>query len=530
MNKGAIKTFLGNYIYELPLLLVFFTALSFRFYTDTYHLLMVPDYDGYQYVKIAKYMTKGMMVDEAVNWTPLLPALIAIFSFLPLPLDQIGSIINIFFGALTVFPIYLFVKNILNKEAALFSTLIYAFHPHIAFVNVQVMSETTYIFMIFMFAWAITEVMKGVYAIKYGIISGIFGGLIYLGRPEGTLIFIALSLFCFLASNDTLQKRVKWFFANIITFTLVISPYLLFLRNKLNKFVFSGKSKEILPHIRNMMGVPEKGQSYFETFTYDFYKTYSFIKNNIVNAWFVITEESYLYAFIFILLLILFVFAITKSTLTISKGVIFFIFLLLPVSAALIFKVDQRYLSPTTSVLAVMCGIGIYGGFSFFDDKIKKGIHKIMLLVFMVVSFSSWGFYKIYHRFEKEGELNVIFEQERMYKHTGLWLKAHIPADSTIVSVSTNYLIAYYAGDLPFKNVSKPVTESEVVDLVCSNKNQYLVINDYAISRYYKNLTYLLNPYSQSFNNSPLSDKIMPVYYDDIAMVAIYTCKSKNVK
>ncbi|GAB4431862.1 MAG: hypothetical protein OHK0040_01480 [bacterium] len=530
MNKSEVKSFFENYIYELLLLMVFLAALSFRFYTDTYHLLMVPDYDGYQYVKIAKYMAKGMMIDEAVNWTPLLPTLIALFSFLPLPLDQIGSLINIFFGALTVFPIYLFVKNIINKEAAFFSVLIYAFHPQIAFVNVQVMSETTYIFMIFMFAWAISEVLKGKLTVKYGVISGLFGGLIYLGRPEGVLIFIALTIFCFLVSKDTLQKRVNWFFTNVITFTLTILPYSLFLRSKLSKFVFSGKSKEILPHIRNMMGVPEKGQSYLETFSYDFYKTYSFIKNNLVNAWLIITEEAYLYALIFILLLILFVFAIKKSQLALAKGVIFFISMLLPVSAALIFKVDQRYLSPTSSVLAVMCGIGIYGGLSFLDIKIKKDIYKIILLVFMIASFSFWGFYKIYHRFEKEGELNVIYEQERLYKRTGLWLKGHIPSDSTIISVSTNYLIAYYAGDLPFKNVSKSLTESEVIDLVCSNQNQYLVINDYAISRYYKNLSYLLNPYSQSFNSSPLYDKIMPVYYDDIAMVAIYTCKSQNVK
>lgn len=155
-----IKEFCRKYTNGIFLFIVFSTALSFRLYTNTYHLLMVPDYDGYQYVKIAKHMLKGVMVGEAVNWTPLFPSLIALFSFLPLPLDEIGSLINIFFGAITIVPIYFFVRNILNKEAALFSVLIYAFHPQVAFVNVQVMAETTYIFMFFLFSYLISETLK----------------------------------------------------------------------------------------------------------------------------------------------------------------------------------------------------------------------------------------------------------------------------------------------------------------------------------------------------------------------------------
>lgn len=181
MTDRKLQEFIWNYIYELMLFIIFLMALFLRLYTDTYHLLMVPDYDGYQYIKIAKNLAKGVMVDEAVNWTPLLPALIAIFSFLPLPLDQIGSYLNILFGALTIFPIYFLNRNLFNfnKETALFSVLIYAFHPSISFVNVQVMSETTYIFMIFMFAWLVSIVMREEkYTFKYGILTGIFGGFI----------------------------------------------------------------------------------------------------------------------------------------------------------------------------------------------------------------------------------------------------------------------------------------------------------------------------------------------------------------
>lgn len=529
--KRHLWVFLRDYHHEILICFVFLIALVFRTYTDTYHLLMVPDYDGYQYVKIAKNMAKGVMVDEAVNWTPLLPALIAIFSFLPIPLDQIGSFINIFFGSLTVLPIYLFVRNILNKESALFSILIYAFHPEIAFVNVQVMSETTYIFMIFMFSWLVSVVMKGEkYTIKHGILSGIFGGLIYLGRPEGTLIFITLSILCLFVTKVSIYNKMKWFIVNFIVFFIIIFPYLLFLRNKIGKFVFSGKSKELVPLIRKTIAIPDSAQSYFQVFTYDVSKTLNFIKNNLVSAWFLITDHSLLYALIFLFLVIMFILIVRKSLLGLWKSIFYFSFLLSPVSASLIFKVDHRYLSPTISVLAVICGIGLYGAYTLLLKKINTPKFTIAFLFLMIILFSCWGFYKVYHRFEKEGELREMFSQERLYKKTGLWLKEHVPANSKIVSVSTNYLIAYYAGDLPFKNVSKSLTEDELIEMVCSEKNTYLVINDYAISRYYKNLRYLLNPYSQAFKTSLLYDKIINVYYDDIAMVAVYSCKSHNVK
>lgn len=524
MDK-KFKDFFYNKINELLLFTIFLIAIFFRLYTNTYHLLMFPDYDGYQYVKIAKYMAKGALVDEAINWTPLFPALIAIFSFLPLPLDQIGSYLNILFGSLTVFPIYFLVRKLLNKEAAIFSVLIYAFHPDIAFVNVQVMSETTYIFMFFIFSWIIAKlIIEERYTFKYGMITGIVGGLIYLGRPEGTLIFITLSALALFNHKTAIRNKLKWFVTNLITFILVIFPYLLFLRSKIGKFVFSGKSRALIPYIKNKMGLTEDFSTYYDIFTYDLSKSLMLIINNIIKAWIIITDNSTLYASIVLILLAFFLFAIKKGKLMFWKVLLFFIFLLLPIIAPLIIDVDHRYLSPTTSVLSVICGIGFYEGYILISKKINLEGLKIVILISITLLLSSWGFYKVYEQFERKGELNIIFKLERLYKRTGLWLKEHIPNDSKIASVSTNYLIAYYAGDLPFINVSKSITEKELLELICSEKNIYLVINYYAVTRYYKDLTYLINPYSQRFKTSFLYGKIVPVYYDSIVDVVVYKC------
>lgn len=524
MNRG-VKRFFTAYYPEIFVFLVFFAALFFRFYTNTYHLLMVPDYDGYQYVKIAKNMTKGVFVTEMINWTPLLPAIIAIFSFLPLPLDEIGSVINIVFGAATVFPIYLLVKNILNKEAAFFSILLYAFHPQIAFVNVQVMSETTYIFVFFLYAYLISEILKGKYTLNLALISGVCGGLIYLGRPEGILIYLALTFFCFIIAGVEIIRKLKWLVVNLIFFALTISPYLIFLKKMRGQFVFSGKSSEILWHIKNMMGIPDVGQGFFATFTYDLSKTYSFLNKNLSNAVWIFSDYNYFFGILLLLSTIFFVYTLNSSKLG-WKSLIFFISMILPFAAPLIFKVDERYLSPTTSVISVCFGIGLFGVYKMFKLDTKAIIAKFFIYLVAFLLFTFWGYYKIYARFEKYGELNEIFAQERLYKKTGEWLKAHIPEDATLISTSTNYLIAYYAGDMKFENASRNLSEEELVELVCKSPHRYLIVNEFSITKYHKDLRFLINPYSQGFKNSKLSYKIYPIYYDEIALVAVYACKS----
>lgn len=526
MRKNFFE-FIKQHHVELLLFLVCVLALVYRFYVNTYHLVMVPDYDGYQYLKIAKYLTKGELVNEAVNWTPLFPAIIALFSFLPFPLDEIGSFVNIILGTATILPVYFLAKNLINKEAALFATLIYAFHYSISFVNVQVMSETSYIFMFFLFAFLISEILKGNYAFKYAVASGINGCLIYLGRPEGVLIFVALSIFGLCFGKEKLSIKVKWFVLNILFFFSTILPYLMFLRSKIGKFVFSGKSLEILVHIKSMMGVPDAGQGYLETFTYDLPKTISFIGNNILNAWLITTDSSDFYGVLLVIFVVGFIFAIRKSSLGLLKGILFFISLILPLVAPLIFKVDHRYLSPTTSVLCVVSGISLYQLYTLVSQKFKAMFFKNLFVLVVLASLCFWGFYKTYANFEINGELDEMFMQERLYKGTGIWLKKNIPQDSVILSGSTNYLVAYYA-DLTYENVSKDLTEEEVINLVCSSPNRYFLVNEFTIKVYHKKLQFILSPYSQKFKTSLLYDKIKNIYFDDIALVAIYTCKGKK--
>lgn len=78
---------------------------------------------------------------------------------------------------------------------------------------------------------------------------------------------------------------------------------------------------------------------------------------------------------------------------------------------------------------------------------------------------------------------------------------------------------------MTFENVSRDISESEVVELLCKAQNRYLVVNEFSINAYYKRLPYLLSPYTQPFQSSKLFDKIYPIYYDDIALVAVYACK-----
>ncbi len=487
---------------------------------------MVPDYDGYNYLKIAKKMTEGGMAKEAVNWTPLFPALVALFSFIPLPLDQIGSYINITCGSLTVIPIYLIVKRIFrSKEAGVFSVIPYTFHPQIAFVNVLVMSETTYIFMFFLLALFILKFLDGGNPIKYGIITGITAGLVYLGRSEGTLIFLLLSLFSLFFSSHSMRDKILWVIINIACFILTILPYLLFLRSQVGYFIFAGKSVEVLPQLRIMLNVPDDVQGYLGIFKYDPYKTYLHIKNNFLNLIRIISFGNFYLFLTLCALTISFGSAISKSSFKFLKGLAFFASLLSSAVAPLLFNVDIRYAVPANSVLSVMAGIGIYGVSLILSYFFKSKIVKIVwfLLIFFITAF--WGYYDNYYQFEKLGEFQEMLYQERMHKTTGLWLKENVDPHSTLISTSPNYLIAYYAGDLNYEDASKNLTENELAELVCKAPNRYLIITEKSVRKYYKNMQYLINPISNSFLSSKLANTLVPIYYDYDTPLVVYKCK-----
>lgn len=523
MNKGIKKNITKLNFINIALLTVFVFALGLRFYVNIYHVVMVPDYDGYQYIKIAKNLKNGVLVKEAINWTIFFPFLINFFSFIPLPYDELGSLINIFFGTLTIFPVYYIVKSIFNEEAGLIACIFYASEPSIAHVDVQVMSEPTYIFMLFLMALLFLKSYESNFQIINVILAGIFSGIVYLSRPEGTIVYLLLLAYIIAFWHETFKNKLKFAILNFLISFVAIMPYMFFLRKELGKFVFSGKSVEIIPHIRNMIGLSENLEGFFQVFFYDTSKSYQFLLKNLQQTILLITEVSSIKSVICIFLLFFFFVILRKSSLGFFRSLIFFFILLTQFVGAMIFKIDYRYLSPTMSVFMVILGVGFYGVYYHILKNFQKDKVIIIALIFI---YFGYGYYKVYEIFEKKGEINIMFEQERLYKFSGEWLKNNIPKESKIISSSTNYLIAYYA-DRDYENISKNLTEDEVIQILCDNSNNYLVINEYAVSRYYKNLSYLLNPYSFSFYSSKLYKYIVPIYFDDKVGLAIYKCKSK---
>lgn len=504
----------------IALFFIFVGALSLRFYVDSYHIVMAPDYDGFQYIKIARGIKNFFLPKEAINWTPLFPFFMAIFSFLPFPIDQVGSYVNIFFGAITIFPIYLLVKRIVSKEAAMMAVVIYAFDFSIAFVNVQVMSETLFIFTIFMYGLFSYKAIEEEFSFKNIFLCGFTGALAYYARPEGLALFLSLLLLTTFASKRfTLNQKVVWFLAVFALFLLLISPYLFFFKKQLGYFTFSGKSKEALPHLRKLIGIPEMPLSFIETVTYDYQATLKLIGKNLLNAIYLLTEGSVFKGCFLVFSFVMFVLAIAKGKRVFIQNFLFFLCLVTPFSGTLLFLIDPRYFSPTMAVITVIIGIGLSRAIQFIPLRLL--LFKRLAYISLCMIFVFLGFYRVYEVFEKNGEFKEMVYQANLYKTPGEWLKLNAPKDAKVISSSsTNYLVAYYA-DLEFIGIGQ-MTPAELFRLMGRENNAYLYINELAVRKSFQSMYFLLNPNSFAFKKSVFYGRLAPVYVDLNTGVVLY--------
>jgi asparagine N-glycosylation enzyme membrane subunit Stt3 len=100
-----------------------------------------------------------------------------------------GRLISLFFGTLTLIPVFYLVKEVVGQKGAIFSGLFYSFHPYLVTYSGMLLSEATY--------WGLLTLSVYFFwmGLKRGkilglIVSGLFLALAYLqGRRELDIYF-----------------------------------------------------------------------------------------------------------------------------------------------------------------------------------------------------------------------------------------------------------------------------------------------------------------------------------------------------
>jgi 4-amino-4-deoxy-L-arabinose transferase-like glycosyltransferase len=202
--------------------------------------------DSAVYGFIARDFLKGDFIKGLSSPAPpFYPFLIFLFSPDTTHIEMAGRLISLFFGTLTLVPLFYLVKEAIGQKEAIFSGLLYAFHPYLVTYSGMLLTEATYwgllVSSVYFFWTGLKE--EKVWKMSF---SGILLGLSYLTRPEG--IGYVLIYLGWVVVDGVLRK--KWFKKLILLGVLIPSlfifviPYVIYIHQETGQWLISKKALE----------------------------------------------------------------------------------------------------------------------------------------------------------------------------------------------------------------------------------------------------------------------------------------------
>jgi len=198
--------------------------------------------DSGHYLLMADWFREGRF-DEAlaIGYHPLYPLLIAVARTFSGTTEIAGNFVSILLGSAAALPLYRMVLAVFSRPAAVFTVLLYAFHPAIIEVQSDVMTESTFMFFLFSSQWLTWRMLEEPSAARAAVLGSAAAGA-YLTRPEGILaIVLALGwpLFLLFRRRDRRLLRVSGVALTLLVFVIAAFPYLLWVRSERGRWALS---------------------------------------------------------------------------------------------------------------------------------------------------------------------------------------------------------------------------------------------------------------------------------------------------
>lgn len=222
--------------------------------------------DGILYVSAAQHFSAlELRAGLALNYPPLYPLLIASAHILIRDWELAGQMVSALFGSLTMVPLFHLARRLFNTRAALLTCLLLAVHPYFVRISAEVLSDATYIFSLLSsvaLSWKCLEEGKS----QWGFLAGLSCAAAYLTRPEGIgVLFVVLPWVFFLGilgKRPLPVRRILYFsFSLVLSFLLLASPYLLYLRQEMGMWQLTKKK-----HIKTILGLEDVPTHYQKKF------------------------------------------------------------------------------------------------------------------------------------------------------------------------------------------------------------------------------------------------------------------------
>ncbi len=430
--------------------------------------------DSVAYGFVAKYFLKGNYIKGLSSaGPPFYPFLIFLFSPDTLHVEITGRLISLFFGTLTIIPLFYLVKEAIGKKEAIFSALLYAFHPYLVTCSGMLLTEATYWGLLVLsvyFFWTGLNKEK-VWRMSF---SGIFLGLAYLTRPEGVgyvLVYLA-----WVVVDGVLRK--EWFKRLILIGVLIPSvfifviPYVIYIHQETGQWLISKKALETQSQLLKKDEGEINSSKNIEQ-NKPIKKSFRILRipNNIIQ-YFPFVIYHYLRAYHFSLWLLLF-FGLIRVRQKVIAYELFLTSLVLfhLLSLSTFLPSTIRFSIPIIPLSLFWAGTGILEIKRYLEKNKISHPEKIMFILILLVILI---------------QLPQGLKPERRHraeeKEIGLWLKQNTPPDAIVMSNSPQE--AFYA-DRDFILLPKGISTRryrgksyhEIIQYAKAKGVRYLLVN-----------------------------------------------------
>lgn len=443
------------------LLYLLFLALMVRLFL-LHHTYVIAN-DGIIYISLGRYFAAGEFTRGLGHlFPPLYPLLIAAASFLIQNFELSAQLISLAFGSLTVIPVYLLTRSMINPRAGFVAAFFSVFHPLLVRYSGEVLTESTYFFLFvsgLYFAWRALQSHR----LRYFFLTGAFAAFAYLTRPEGLglLVLVIFWLFFLVGfsgqSSLSLRKAVLALSLVLLPAILLTFPYIFYMKAhdsewKLTRKVNILHRVGLREYLRKETIVQKKGLSEEpkERWIFDREKFFRFWGEYVrIFSKSLLHFPDVLHPALFLLLLFSFLKRRGPFFIPKANAFLFSVFLLyFPLFAFI--RLSHRHLTQLVPLALPWVALGTLRLNNSIQSQIIKKSRRLFVspekfLVILIVAFTIIILPKT---------LAPQREDKLLLKEAGLWLKENGVFEPVIVGNRPQ--VSYYAGGRHIKADDSP--------------------------------------------------------------------------
>jgi 4-amino-4-deoxy-L-arabinose transferase-like glycosyltransferase len=406
--------------------------------------------------------------EPELHFTPLFPIVLGMLQWIVGDWEAVSRVAYVIFGGLLPLPVYLLAREMHGRRVALTASVLAAILP--AFTSgvlfAETLSEPLYLFFLF---WGLHQAFLASrdLTLKASILAGAFFSLAYLTRPEGEVFFfVSLGCLCaVLAWRRSLPLGTSLLrpVALILSFLIIASPYLVYLRTHLGFWTLTTKSTTSYITTRPLVdndragfhklnsGLNANGEMVM--YAHDFgrglldlllglyrHRVIPDIRKNAQTALnYLLTPRVYGRALLALALLGLLGASWSRRRFSTE---LFNCVLVLPVLPVLIFFIKERFLYPWLLPLLIWSALGVHHLLAWVDGTEFPGFLgrcgvRVALKTVFVLALGAYLLSSAYRHFALEN-----YARAPIWDNVA-WLEAHTPEDAVILTAGPE--IAFHA-------------------------------------------------------------------------------------